>query len=119
MGRREGLKDYLVQSSHFTGQTNGTRKVQCLPNLPARGGNCLPGQFLLVSSLSARMGERIGADCSGLRPNYYRTLITVSATEAEACTFCSRGTWLLPAVAKVLVRGLLVASKTPYLPQVS
>lgn len=89
------------------------------PNSPARSGNCHPGQFPLVSSLLARMGERIGADCSGLRPNDYRTLVTVSAREAEACTLCSQGAWLLPVAGNISVRGLLMASKTPHLPQLS
>lgn len=89
------------------------------PNSPARGGNCHPGQLLLVSSLPARMGERIAADCSGPRPNNYRTLITVSAREAEACILCSQGAWLLPVAAKISARELLVASETPHLPQLS
>ena len=100
----ERLKEYLVWSSHFTCQINGSGNAKGLSNLASeKVETATLGQCPLASSFLSRCGRGIGADRSW--PQWFYTLITAPAGDVETLEFVHAGPWLLPAAAEISVKG--------------
>lgn len=99
------MKDYLVQASHFTCQTNGARKVHPLPQLASKGWK-LPHQASSSWSAAFPPGRERGLVGTVSDPVItIHSLLSLPGRQRH-WTLCSHGTWLSPHVAKMSVKGL-------------